>query len=86
MVISILTAISISLILTSFFYGYGKSDCPPGIPEDLDLGFLFNEHNGGGGLVAETVRIINGNVLEKRADINFASPNSRGLSFVGCLQ
>ena len=64
-----------------FFSSYGKSDCPPGAPEDLDLGLLLNEQNGGGGLVAEVVRIINGNALEKRTDINFASPNSRGLSF-----
>ena len=64
-----------------FFSSYGKSDCPPGAPEDLELGLLFNEQNGGGGLIAETVRIINGNALEKRPDINFGSPNSRGLSF-----
>ena len=64
-----------------FYSGYGKSDCPPGIPEDLDLGFQFQEHMGGAGLVTDTVRLINGNVTESRTDINLPSPNSRGLAF-----
>ena len=52
------------------------------LPDDLDLGVAFDEQQGGGGLVAETVRLLNGNVIEARADVGFASPNSMGLSFM----
>ncbi len=51
------------------------------LPDDLDLGVAFDEQQGGGGLVAETVRLLNGNVIEARTDLAFASPNTMGLSF-----
>ena len=52
------------------------------VPEDVDFGLDFNEQQGGGGLVGETIRILNGNSLELRSDLNFPSPNSLGLSFL----
>jgi len=48
---------------------------------DLELGLSKDEQQGGGGLVGETVRILNGNMIEHRPDVSFGSPNSRGLSF-----
>ena len=51
------------------------------VPEDVDYGLSHDEQEGGGGLVGETVRILNGNAVEYRSDINFSSPNSLGLSF-----
>ena len=50
--------------------------------EDVDNGLDYNEHQGGGGLVGETIRILNGNVVELRSDLNFSTPNRLGLSFV----
>jgi|GEM_PF-1608876 len=49
--------------------------------EDLDHGLCTDEQEGGGGLVGETVRILNGNVVEARLDLEFASPNRLGLIF-----
>ena len=43
--------------------------------EDVDFGLDYNEQQGGGGLVGETVRILNGNTIEFRSDLNFPSPN-----------
>ena len=51
------------------------------VPEDVDFGFAFDEQEGGGGLVGETVRLLNGNMMEVRTDLSFPSPNSSGLSF-----
>ena len=51
------------------------------LPDDLDLGVAFDEQLGGGGLVRESVRLLNGNVIEVRTDVGFSSPNSMGLSF-----
>ena len=50
-------------------------------PEDVEFGLAANEQQGGGGLVGETVRILDGNVLEYRTDLQFSSPNRLGLSF-----
>ncbi|MHC4674633.1 MAG: DUF6531 domain-containing protein, partial [Planctomycetota bacterium] len=48
---------------------------------DVDLGMAVDEQQGGGGLVGETIRILNGNVVESRTDLSFPSPNSSGLDF-----
>ncbi len=48
---------------------------------DADYGFAGDEQQGGGGLIGETVRILNGNVVEYRRDLAFASPNRLGFSF-----
>ena len=48
-------------------------------PEDIDYGFDADEQQGGEGLVGETVRILNGNVVEYRSDLGFSSPNRLGL-------
>jgi len=50
-------------------------------PEDVDYGLAENEQQGGGGLVGESVRLLNGNMVEERLDLSFASPNSLGLKF-----
>ena len=50
-------------------------------PEDMDHGLLHDEQEGGGGLVGETVRILNGNVLDMRTDVTMPSPNGLGLGF-----
>jgi RHS repeat-associated protein len=51
------------------------------VPDDVDFGFAFDEQEGGGGLVGETVRLLNGNMVEVRSDLSFPSPNSLGLDF-----
>ncbi|MDY7034990.1 MAG: DUF6531 domain-containing protein, partial [Thermodesulfobacteriota bacterium] len=51
------------------------------VPDDVDLGFAFDEQEGGGGLVGETVRLLNGNIVEARSDLSFPSPNRFGLTF-----
>lgn len=76
-------------ILVFFFLGinnpvYGIIHPPaPTIdaPDDIDLGIGQDEQQGGGGLVGETIRVFNGNVVEKRSDLSFSSPNSLGLVF-----
>jgi RHS repeat-associated protein len=50
-------------------------------PADLDYGLASDEQEGGGGLVGETIRLLNGNTTETRSDLSFPSPNSLGLSF-----
>jgi RHS repeat-associated protein len=50
-------------------------------PDDIDYGLSLDEQQGGGGLVGETIRILNGNMVEFREDLNFASPHRSGLSF-----
>ncbi|MBW1910616.1 MAG: IPT/TIG domain-containing protein, partial [Deltaproteobacteria bacterium] len=50
-------------------------------PEDIDHGLDSNEQEGGGGLVGETIRILNGNGVESRSDFFFTSPNRIRLSF-----
>jgi YD repeat-containing protein len=52
-----------------------------GVPDDVDLGISFDEQQGGGGLVGETVRLLNGNTFVSRTDLSFVSPHSLGLSF-----
>ena len=52
-----------------------------GIPEDVDLGISSDEQQGGGGLVGDTVRLLNGNTIVSRTDLSFASPHSLKLSF-----
>jgi len=49
--------------------------------KDLAYGLEVDEQQGGGGLVGETVRILNGNVIESRSDLSFPSPHRFGLSF-----
>jgi len=51
------------------------------IPGDIDFGLAIDEQEGGGGLVGETVRILNGSTVEYRSDLVFPSPNRLGLSF-----
>ncbi|KPK45848.1 MAG: hypothetical protein AMK74_02195, partial [Nitrospira bacterium SM23_35] len=51
-------------------------------PADADLGIDEDEQQGGGGLVGETVRILNGNTIETRSDLQFPSPNHLGLVLV----
>jgi RHS repeat-associated protein len=48
---------------------------------DMDFGILSDESQGGGGLIDGPVRIINGNSLEIRTDLNFGSPFAGGLTF-----
>jgi RHS repeat-associated protein len=50
-------------------------------PEDVDHGLDDNEQQGGGGLFGKTIRILNGNAIERREDLRFPSPNNLGLSF-----
>jgi hypothetical protein len=50
-------------------------------PDDLNFGLAFDEQQGGGGLIGETVRLLNGNVVESRSDLSLASPHRLGLSF-----
>ncbi len=50
-------------------------------PEDVDYGLDTDEQQGGGGLVGETVRVLNGNALDSRTDLRFPSPHRLGLAF-----
>ena len=50
------------------------------LPDDVDYGLAMDEQQGGGGLVGETIRILNGNTIESRLDLQFPSPNRRGLT------
>lgn len=45
-------------------------------------GLEEDEQKGGGGLIAEGIRILNGNVVEVRADLDFPSPNRLGLRLI----
>ena len=49
-------------------------------PADVNHGLDTDEQQGGGGLVGETIRILNGNMMEYRSDLLFSSPNRLGLS------
>jgi len=49
-------------------------------PADVDYGMDTDEQQGGGGLVGETVRVLNGNTMEFRSDIGFPSPHSLNLA------
>jgi len=51
------------------------------LPVDVDYGLFTDEHQGSGGLVGETVRILNGNTVEFRSDIVFPSPHNLDLFF-----
>jgi len=53
----------------------------PDVPEDVDYGLPEDQQNGGGGLIGETICILNGNNVESRLDLAFPSPNSLGLDF-----
>jgi YD repeat-containing protein len=48
---------------------------------DVDYGLDYDEQQGGGGIISETVRLVNGNLLEYRSDVSFSSPHRMGLSF-----
>jgi len=50
-------------------------------PEDMDYGLDDNEQQGGGGLVGERIRLLNGNSMEYRSDLQFPSPNRIGFLF-----
>jgi RHS repeat-associated protein len=50
------------------------------VPADVDLGIDQDEQQGGGGLVGETIRILNGNTVETRSDLQFPSPNQLGFT------
>jgi len=49
-------------------------------PDDVNQGLDTDEQQGGGGIVGETIRILNGNMVEHRTDLLFSSPNRLGLS------
>ena len=51
-------------------------------PEDVDYGLSDDEHQGGGGLVGKTIRILNGNTVEHRSELSFPSPHRLGLTVV----
>ncbi len=51
------------------------------LPVDVDYGLFPDEHQGSGGLVGKTMRILNGNTVEFRSDIVFPSPHSLDLFF-----
>jgi len=67
--------------LAVFAADFGRTDCLDVPSEDAYYGLSYDEQQGGGGLVGETVRILNGNLVEIRSDINFSSPNRLGLRF-----
>jgi hypothetical protein len=50
-------------------------------PEDVDYGLDRDQFLEGGELVAETVNLLNGNVLETRLDLRRPSANRMGLIF-----
>lgn len=52
------------------------------VPDDIYYGLFDNEQQGGGGLLANTIRVLNGNALEYRNDVTFPSPNRFGLSIM----
>ena len=54
---------------------------PDDYDEGVDYGLAVAEQQGGGGLVGDTVRILNGNAVEIRDDFQFPSPHSSGLIF-----
>jgi len=49
-------------------------------PPDVDYGLDTDEQQGGGGLVGETVRVLNGNTVEFRPETGFPSPHSLNLA------
>jgi hypothetical protein len=63
------------------YFGHNTCELSPPVPEDIDLGLSDDEQQGCGGLVGDTVRILNGNTVVLRSDIGFASPHGHGLSF-----
>ena len=66
---------------TEYASGTSPTDGADYYYKDTDYGLDPDEQQGGGGLVGQTVRILNGNVTEVRDDLDFASPHSLGLSF-----
>lgn len=62
---------------------FGNGGCQPlsSAPPDVDWGITADEQQGGGGLVGQTVRILNGNSFVLRRDVFFASAHSHGLIF-----
>ena len=63
--------------------GYDPSDAgstpwSATVSDDLNLGLGIDEQQGGGGLVGDLVRILNGNIIESRTDVAFSSPHSLG--------
>ncbi len=55
----------------------------PEPPEDVDFGIAASEQERGGGLVGETICILNGNCVELREDLSLSSPHTMGLRFTG---
>jgi len=69
------------LDLFANYFGHNTCALSPLVPEDIDLGLSDDQQQGGGGLVGDTVRILNGNTVLLRSDIAFASPHTHGLPF-----
>lgn len=49
--------------------------------ENADFGVVVDEQQGGRGLLENGIRLINGNAVDSRLDIQFPSPNRDGLIF-----
>jgi hypothetical protein len=52
-------------------------------PASVDYGLDGDQFIAGGEMVAETVNLVSGNVIERRQDLRFLSPNRLGLSLEG---
>jgi YD repeat-containing protein len=63
-----------------YLAGTNPSDPDDAPYVDLAYGPLWDEQQGGGGLLAGTIRILTGNAMETREDVSFPSPNSFGLA------
>jgi YD repeat-containing protein len=69
-----------SFALFTFTAGVALAVSPPA---DVDYGLALDEQQGGGGLAGETIRIFNGNNIQFREDLRFASPNRLAFLFQG---
>ncbi|MBU4010114.1 MAG: hypothetical protein KJ882_05050, partial [Proteobacteria bacterium] len=69
----IITSLNTNLDLDEISKLDEKLPLAQNIPPLSDLGFDYDEQQGGGGLVGETIRVLNGNVLEYRNDLQFSS-------------
>jgi len=71
----------VSVIISCFFTLTASLALAISPPPDVDYGSVMDEQQGGGGLAAEIIRILNGNNIQSREDLRFASPNRLGLIF-----
>ena len=53
-------------------------------PEDIEQGLSTDEQEGGGGLVGDLIRVLNGNLIHVREDLRLASAHRRGLGLQAC--